>query len=78
MSWTEWGEGAMTAADVRKLPDGTKVYLHYRDRRGEHWRRLLTVVVMTGKFLYDETRDPGERYRPIRCTKNQYFTLADD
>ena len=78
MGWTEWGEGAITAADVRKLPDGTHVYLHFNDRYGTHCRRLLTVVVKTGKFLYDDTRDFGEKLRPIRCTKNQYFTLADE
>ena len=77
MRWTEWGEGAMTAAEVRQLPDGTDVYLHYKDRYGVHRRRLYTVVLRTSKFLYDRS-DPEKLYKAIRCTKNQYFTLAGD
>ena len=79
MRWTEWGEGAITAADVRKLPDGTKVWLHYLDRQGVHHRKLFTVVIRAGKFLYDDSTglEPGERLKAIRCTKKQYFTLAD-
>lgn len=78
MNW-EWGEGAMTAAEVRQLPDGTDVFLHYIDRYGVHRRKLFTVVVRTGKFLYDRSTglEPGERLKAIRCTKKQYFTLAD-
>ena len=80
MGWTEWGVGAITAAEVRQLPDGTKVYLHYHDRYGVHHRKLFTVVLRTGKFLYDDSTglEPAERLKAIRCTKNQYFTLADD
>ena len=80
MSWTEWGEGAISAADVRKMPGGTQVFLHYRDRYTEHRRRLMTIVIIPrGKFLYDgsDGLDPADRYKPIRCTKNQYFTLAN-
>ena len=80
MRWTEWGEGAMTAAEVRKLPDGTHVFLHYKDRYGVHRRKRFVVFLGTGKFLYDgsDGLDNSERLKPIRCTKNQYFTLADD
>lgn len=79
MGWTEWGVGAMTAAEVRQLPAGTYVYLHYHDRYGEHRRKLYTVYLGTGKFLYDasEGLDSSQRLKAIRCTKNQYFTLAD-
>ena len=77
MGWTEWGEGAMTAAEIRQLPDGTDVYLHYMDRYGVHHRKLFTVVLGTGKFLYDRS-DPEQKYKAIRCTKKQYFTLVGD
>ena len=79
MSWKEWGVGAMTAAEVRQLPDGTKVWLNYHDRYGVHRRKMMSVFLVTGKFLYDESEpDPADRYKKIRCTKNQYFSLVDE
>lgn len=77
-SWTEWGEGALTAAEVRKLPEWTDIWLHHRDRYGEHRRTLYKLMVnKEGQKVLVCNVPGGCEYRPIKLWKNQYFTVAD-
>ena len=44
-------EKELTAAEVRKLPEGTKVRVHSFSRRGEHHTLDMTVTIGTNKYL---------------------------
>ena len=78
MSWTLWGDGALTAADVRKLPAGTYVWLHHRDKWDVHCRRLCTVIInKQGQKVLAVEEFGDYTHRPIKLGKNQYFTLTD-
>lgn len=44
MEWIRPGEKVLTAAEVRKLPVGTKVTIIGADRRGECTRQECTVA----------------------------------
>ena len=78
MSWTLWGDGALTAADVRKLPAGTYVFLHHHNKMDEHCRRLCAVIInKLGQKVLAVNEYGYWEHRPIRLGKEQYFTLAD-
>lgn len=78
MSWTLWGDGALTAADVRKLPAGTYVWLHHRDKWDVHCRRLCAVIINKQGQKVLAVQEYGYYYhRPIKLGQNQYFTLTD-
>lgn len=44
-------EKELTAAEVRKLPEGTKVRVHSFSRRGEYQTLDMTVTIGTNKYL---------------------------
>ena len=78
MSWTLWGDGALTAADVRKLPAGTYVWLHHRDKWDVHCRRLCAVIInKQGQKVLAVAEYGYYEHRPIKLGQNQYFTLTD-
>lgn len=78
MSWTLWGDGALTAADVRKLPAGTYVWLHHRDKWDVHCRRLCAVIInKQGQKVLAVQEYGCYEHRPIKLGQNQYFTLTD-
>ncbi len=66
----------MTAAEVRKLPVGSIVTWHGRDRRG-YSTELDCTVVQSGKtkvLAYSGWNGMTEK-KPIRDLPNKYFTL---
>ena len=56
----------LTAAEVRQLPEGSKVIIHSFDRRGTHQTLEATVKIGTGKYLsYYDAYGLPER-KPIK------------
>lgn len=69
----------LTAADVRKLPVGTQVTWHGRDKYGIHTMLDCTVVQSGKKKALAYT---GFNYltetKPIRDLPNRYFTIKEE
>ena len=57
----------LTAAEVRKLPEGAHVIVHSFDRRGTHQTLEMTVRIGTNKYLSCFDYYSGQQIkRPIR------------
>lgn len=69
----------LNAEDVRKLPVGSTVIWHGRDRRGYH-TELECTLLHSGKKKVLSWWDPGTGLRitkPIRDLPNKFFTLKE-
>lgn len=70
-------EKELTAAEVRALPVGTKVYVHGHDRYGYPWRMACEIVKkISGKGvqLCYRTYNGPERM-DIRASRGRTFTM---
>ena len=68
----------LTAAKVRKLPEGTRVILHGRDRRGYSTELPCTVAKSyRSKVLHYLEFDGTTVTKPIRDYPNKYYTRED-
>ena len=77
MEWIRPDEKVLTAAEVKKLPVGTKVIIIGADRRGECTRQECTVsqsyktkVLRCSSFF-----DYDTKFLPIRDNPNKRYVL---
>ena len=70
-------ERTVKAAEVRKLPVGSKVRLHTRTESGLHDWRDGTIVRLNGKYkaLRFEDFFDGIYTKPITDIPGQYYTV---
>ena len=67
----------LTAADIRKLPAGTKVQWHGRDKYGYHsWLDCTVAESGKKKILAYRGFNGLLETKPIRDVPNKYFTLT--
>ena len=78
MEWIRPDEKVLTAAEVKKLPVGTKVIIIGADRHGEYYRQECTisqsykkkVLCCLSLFDYDT------KFMPIRDNPNKRYVLG--
>lgn len=70
----------LTAAEVRKLPAGTKIIRHSFDRYGAHQTCEMTVTIGTGKYLTAVGYDGLSVKRPIKKETDRlcYTTVEEE
>ncbi len=68
----------LTAAEVRKLPEGTRVDLHGYDRSGTpSWLECTVIRSYKKKLLAYRNPDGTKATKEIRDYPNKYYTKAD-
>ncbi len=68
----------LTAAEVRKLPVGTRVDLHGYDRRGTpQWLECTVAQSYRKKVLSYRNPDGTKATKEIRDYPNKYYTLKE-
>ena len=67
-------EKRLTAAEVRKLPDGAKVTIHGRDKYGYPTELPCKVVHSGNKKVLTYQTYYGPESKPIRQERGKYFT----
>lgn len=70
----------ITAEEVRKLPEGSKVIMHKFDRHGSHCMKEMTVVQSYRKKILRSVDYYGNKhYIPIRKETDRFcYTEAEE